>query len=333
MDGDTLHPIGELARRTGLTVKTIRFYSDRGIVPPAGRTPAGYRLYGSDAVARLDLVRTLRELGLDLPTIRKVVDRELPLPDVAAAHAAALAVRIRALRLRHAVLTAVARRGSTPEEMEHMHELAGLSEDERRRLVGDFLDAVFGGTDAGPASAGEIACPTTRLTAAPAAGPLAGVMRSMTPELPDDPADEQLDAWLELAELSRDPDFRAAVRRLMEDDAADRAVAGAGAVPRRDPVAVVRDTAGPAMTAGIDPDSPRADPVVASVTAHYADLLGRPDDTALRHRLLARLTAAGDPRRERYLRLLAVINGWQAPESLTPVLDWFDRALRARTPA
>lgn len=313
MDGDALHPIGELSRRTGLTVKTIRFYSDRGIVPPAGRSPAGYRLYGADAVARLALVRTLRELGLDLPTIREVLDRGVALPDVAAAHAEALAVRIRVLRLRHAVLTAVARRGSTPEETELMHTLAGLSEDERRRLVGDFLDAVFGGPDAAPASA--------------------GVMRSMTPELPDDPEPEQLDAWLELAELSRDPDFRAALRRLTEDDAADRATAGGGAVPRRDPVATVRDAAAPALAAGIDPDSPRADPVVASVTAQYADVLGRQDDAALRHRLLARLAAAGDPRRERYLQLLAVVNGWRAPESLTPAVDWFTRALRARTPA
>lgn len=78
MDGDTLYSIGDLARRTGLTVKTIRFYSDRGIVAPTGRSPAGYRLYDIDAVARLDFVRTLRALGLDLPTIRKVVDRELP---------------------------------------------------------------------------------------------------------------------------------------------------------------------------------------------------------------------------------------------------------------
>jgi DNA-binding transcriptional MerR regulator len=36
MDGDTLYSNGELARRTGLMVKTIRFHSDRGIVPPAG---------------------------------------------------------------------------------------------------------------------------------------------------------------------------------------------------------------------------------------------------------------------------------------------------------
>jgi hypothetical protein len=61
-------------------------------------------------------VRTLRELGADLPAIRKVVHRELPLPAVAAAHAGTLDVQIRILRLRlrRAVLTAVARRGSTP---------------------------------------------------------------------------------------------------------------------------------------------------------------------------------------------------------------------------
>ncbi|MER6581927.1 MerR family transcriptional regulator, partial [Nonomuraea sp. NPDC001023] len=112
MDGGTLYTIGDLARRTGLPVRTIRFYSDRGIVPPVERSPAGYRLYDAAAAARLDLVRTLRDLGVDLVTVRKVVDRELTLAQVAAAHAEALAVRIRTLRVRRAVLRAVARRGS-----------------------------------------------------------------------------------------------------------------------------------------------------------------------------------------------------------------------------
>ena len=76
-DGGTLYSIGDLARRTGLAVRTIRFYSDRGIVAPAGRSPAGHRLYDAGAVARLDLVRTLRELDVDLPTIRKVANQEL----------------------------------------------------------------------------------------------------------------------------------------------------------------------------------------------------------------------------------------------------------------
>lgn len=311
MEGDTLYSIGDLARRTGLTVKTIRFYSDRGIVPPIARSPAGYRLYGIDAVARLDLVRTLRDLGLDLPTIRKVVDREVSLPEVAAAHAEALAVQIRTLRLRRAVLTAVARRGSTPEEMELMHKLAKLSEDERRRLIGDFLDTAFGGPDADAA--------------------FAGIRRSMTPELPDNPEPEQVEAWVELAELSQDPDFRASVRRMAEHHAAERAQ-GDTTLLRRDSAAMVRDHAGPALAAGVDPASPQADPVVAAVTAQYAHVFGRPDDLDLRRRLLTRLESANDPRREQYLRLLAVINGWPAPESLAPVLDWFVQALRARIP-
>lgn len=310
MDGDTLHSIGELARRTGLTVKTIRFYSDRGIVTPTSRSPAGYRLYSVDAVARLDLVRTLRELGLDLPTIRKVVDREISLPEVAAAHAEALAVQIRVLCLRRAVLTAVAERGSTPEETELMHRLTQLSEDERRRLVGEFLDVVFGGFDNAPV--------------------FAGVMRSMTPELPDSPEADQVQAWVELAEMSQDPAFRAALRRMAEDQAAEQAHAVTPG-PRRDISAVVRDRAGRALTAGIDPASPQADPIVAAFTAHYAHLLGRPDDAEVRRRLVDRLESVNDPRRERYLRLLAVVNGWPAPESPAPAFDWSIQALRVRT--
>ncbi|GLW99906.1 MerR family transcriptional regulator [Microtetraspora sp. NBRC 16547] len=311
MDGDTLYSIGDLARRTGLTVKAIRFYSDRGIVPPTDRSPAGYRRYGIDAVARLDLVRTLRDLGLDLPTIRKVVDQEISLPEVAAAHAEALAVQIRTLRLRRAVLTAVARRGSTPEEMDFMHKLARLSEDERRRLIDDFLDTAFGGLDVDHG--------------------FAATRRSMTPELPDDPEAEQVEAWVELAELSQDPGFRALMRRMAEQHADDHARGDAMGL-RRDSTAAVRDQVGPALEAGITPASPQADQVVAAVMAEYAHVLGRPDDVDLRRQLLSRLETANDPRREAYLQLLAVINGWPAPESLAPALDWFIRALRARIP-
>jgi DNA-binding transcriptional MerR regulator len=309
MDGDRLYSIGDLARRTGLAVRTIRFYSDNGIVSPAGRSPAGYRLYHAGAVARLNLVRTLRELGVDLPAIRKVVNQELSLPAVAAAHAEALDVQIRILRLRRAVLTAVARQGSTPQEMDLMHQLARLSEDERQRLIGDFLHAVVGDPGAGPS--------------------FAGIRRSMTPELPDGPDAEQIQAWAELAGLSQDPDFRASMRQIAADEAAEQSHRSAPAL-RRGLVAVVRDQAGPALAACIDPASPQASPIVAALTAHYARVLGHPRDAGLQRQVLARLETANDPRRERYLTLLAVINGWPAPESLTPVLEWSIQALDAR---
>ena len=311
MESGTLCSIGELARRTGLTVKTIRFYSDRGIVVPAHRTPAGYRRYGPDAVARLALVRTLRELGLGLDAIRQVVDRELTLGDVAAQHAAALEVQIGILRLRRAVLTAAAGRGpTTSEEMERMHRLARLTGDERRRLTDEFLDAVFAGL-------GRDADHT-------------GIRRSMTPELPDDPTEEQLEAWIELAELSLDPDFRARVRSGAEGRAADLPDGGFGQ-PRPDVVAIARDHAAAALATGITPQSSRADHVVAAITADCSRVLGRPDDGELCRRLLRQLTAANDPRRDRYFRLLALINDWPPPERLAPALDWSVTALRLRT--
>jgi DNA-binding transcriptional MerR regulator len=78
--------IGELARRTGLPVKTIRFYSDEGLLPPTDRTPAGYRLYDTAALARLELVRTLRELGLGLADVERALTRETTVPRLAIRH-------------------------------------------------------------------------------------------------------------------------------------------------------------------------------------------------------------------------------------------------------
>ncbi|MGV9662183.1 helix-turn-helix domain-containing protein [Nocardia niigatensis] len=108
MDDETLYTIGALAERTGLTVTTIRFYSDKGIVPATMYSPGGYRRYDIEDVARLELVRTLRELGMDLATVRRVLSRETSLTEVATAHVEAVDVQIRVLRLRRAV----ANRGS-----------------------------------------------------------------------------------------------------------------------------------------------------------------------------------------------------------------------------
>jgi DNA-binding transcriptional MerR regulator len=309
MDGGTLYSIGELARRTGLTVKTIRFYSDRGVVPPADRTAAGYRRYGPGAVARLALVRTLRELGLGLDAIRRVTDRELTLGQVAAEHAAALNVQIGVLRLRQAVLAAAAGREPTYEEMERMHQLATLTEAERRRLIDAFLDAVLDGDGASPVRA--------------------AVRRSLTPELPVSPTQQQIEAWVELAELSLDPGFRDVMRRMADDHLADPS-RGAGTPPRPDVVAVTREVVAAAVRAGVGPESPQSDPVVARLTAACARAAGHPDDAPLRARLLHRLETANDPRRDRYVALLAVVNAWPAPEPLAPLLDWSIRALRAR---
>ena len=61
--------VGELARRTGLTVRTLHHYDAIGLLAPSARSEAGYRLYGPDDIARLHAIQALRLLGLPLAEI------------------------------------------------------------------------------------------------------------------------------------------------------------------------------------------------------------------------------------------------------------------------
>ena len=65
--------IGELAKRTGTSVKTIRYYDRVGVLRPQERSEAGYRLYGEDALGRYRLVRAAQAVGLSLCEIRQVI--------------------------------------------------------------------------------------------------------------------------------------------------------------------------------------------------------------------------------------------------------------------
>jgi len=65
--------IGEVASRSGVSRKALRLYEARGILPPAQRTPTGYRIYPSEVLGVLAFVADGRRLGLTLAEIRRVV--------------------------------------------------------------------------------------------------------------------------------------------------------------------------------------------------------------------------------------------------------------------
>jgi DNA-binding transcriptional MerR regulator len=313
MDGnDERLTIGQLARRTGLSVKTIRWYSDQGLVPPAGRTAAGYRLYGIEALARLELVRTLRRLGIDLRTIEGVLAREVDLAEVAATHAEALDAEIRGLRLRRAVLRIVATRGPSPEEVDRMHELARLSEEERRHIITDFVDDAFGGLSIDPEFENR--------------------MRSVMPDLPDEPSAEQIDAWIELANLVGDDGFRRRIRQMAEQHSAaverGEQPGGGGAEASQAGVALVSGKAGAALAGGIDPASDEGQAVLGELMAEWAAATGATDTPEFRATLLANLDTGTDRRAERYWQLLGIINGWPPIPTVVPAFEWVIAALR-----
>jgi DNA-binding transcriptional MerR regulator len=67
--------VGELARRTGLTIRTLHHYDEIGLLQPTLHTESGHRLYTAGDVARLQQVLSLRQLGFSLEEIRDCLDR------------------------------------------------------------------------------------------------------------------------------------------------------------------------------------------------------------------------------------------------------------------
>ncbi|GAA4977903.1 MerR family transcriptional regulator [Actinoplanes utahensis] len=100
--------IGELSRRTGVSVRALRHYEDAGVLP-AGRCANGYRVYGDDAVGQVRRIRAMLDSGLPLRIVREVlpyldgpaeVMPEVPCPylvDQVAEQLAQLDERIRSL--------------------------------------------------------------------------------------------------------------------------------------------------------------------------------------------------------------------------------------------
>ena len=66
--------IGEVARRTGLSVKTIRFYCDDGLLQPKGRSDAGYRLFDDENLAELTIIRALRSMDVAIPELSRILE-------------------------------------------------------------------------------------------------------------------------------------------------------------------------------------------------------------------------------------------------------------------
>lgn len=308
-----MNTIGEVARRTGLSVSAIRFYADEGIVPASGLNSAGHRLYDVTAVARLELIRTLRELGTGLEEIRRLMDGETTLRYLLAEHLELVERQGRDLRARRSVLRALNRPDEQWERAALMHRLVSMSDEERERLVDDFwADA---GTDL-PADFAE------RL----------GAMR---PRLPDDPGAGQLDAWIELADLLRDDVFRGEVRAYLRDTYTGFPGSVMMSAPVQDHIhgvaARVMERILSAHRSGLPPESAYARELVGELALESAAAVGLADSPERRERLasaylmLSELDNSEHDKRfaathGRYLALVSRVNA-------TPPDPWADTDL------
>lgn len=277
--------IGELARRSGVSVKTLRFWSDEGLLPPAKRSKSGYRLYAEDATIRLDLVRTLRDAGLGLEAIKKVLRNDLSLADALRLQLTAVEAHASSLQRVAAALRAALRTGEPSEgDLRRLCAVTQLTSDERKLVIERYYQRIADGI--------------------PPDSPWKKLAQSKSPELPENPTPEQLDAWIELSELLNDESF---VEQQLKS-AREAAAAGLDMAKLRHANFEAARTAAEARASGATPDSAAARAVVEAFVAGIADAANKPVDAALRRGMYERYVAF-DPRHPRYWDLLAIVTG------------------------
>lgn len=304
---DQIYSIGELSQLCGISVRRLRFYSDKGLLPPSARTESGYRMYSGADLARLDLVLALRDAGVSLEQIRKVLGKRESLAETLALRLKTIEAEIRTKRRIAAALRAtLAIHDPTPNDLRRLWTVTRLSQTEFRAAVERFYDEVTGDAGMDPAWKKQM-------------------VDAGTPDLPDDPTPEQLDAWSELMGILSDTDYVRAMR-------ADMAAMWNGDF---DPVAYAEASDAvfarvrAALAEGLEPNSAIGKEIAEDWLDRSARAMKKEPDRAF---LDWQLNAyrKHHARSARYQELMAILQGKKAPHPAGREWNWIVDAMRQR---
>lgn len=309
---ERLYRIGELAERSGVSAKTIRFYSDSGVLPPTQVSASGYRLYSDADRVRLDLIRALRDTGIDLPTISGLLHEQISATEALALQLEATEAALRTIRRQRALLKAALGRGeaSALTYLDRARAIARLNALERENFLSTQLERAFAGV-------------------AVDEGWKAHFWQGAVLDLPEELTEAQFAAWLELAELVTDESF---IQRLNE---MGKESWGTGRPPKATAdwghdLNRLYLAAAEASKAGHSPYDPRGQHLVAQYIAGHARTADRLDDEEFPAELLATIERNTDPRAARYWELIAILKGWPTESPIAIGHAWLIDGLRWR---
>ena len=290
--------VGELARDAGVSPQILRHYERLGLLRPR-RTASAYRLYSAEDRARLDVIRTLRELDIDLATIGRVLRGATDLRATAELHVTTLEHQAALIRRRVAVLRASLRHSGDLDasRIRRLHALARLERADKGRFIAEQLGKRM--AESGPPALRRAILDATRI------------------ELPDDATLEQFDAWLELAELVSEEEFLAHYRA----KPARVALPSAGAQK-------AQADAWHAIERGVQPDDEAARPIVRRWVRALARQRGRTDERAFAAELLQAEESGRFAKEQRFWQLLAALRPEMAKHPSFVVGPWLMRAAR-----
>jgi len=305
------YTIGELSRRTGVPVKTIRYYHEEKILEPHGTTDAGYRLYTESDEERLTTIRSFRGLGFSIDAIRTMLDNPEDARTLAQLQLHVLQQQLKALRRQEAIVQSALVLESDEDiraRLQLANAAASLAAEERRANVDAFLERASSGH--------RLSNPSK-------------IRQMALLDLPDELEPRQLEAWIELSALLHDDAFLEVLHKQQRpfDGDVDEALA--------------RET-GPQMFAitreaqalydrGATPEDPDVRAVAEKWLTLFARMMRREPDAAFRQWMIAFASETNDPRIERFWQLVGTLRGQCIP-SFTKAYALLIDAMRTAAP-
>ncbi|WDL98616.1 MerR family transcriptional regulator [Alicyclobacillus sp. ALC3] len=261
-----LYSIGEAAKLTGLSVKAIRHYANEGVVTPAARSEAGYRLYATDDIWRLTLVRQLREMEFGLPQISRILNQAADVATVIDWHKRALDLQITHLTDIRARLDLIPQDAVGESSFAHLHivlEAMKMSTEEKKA----WLEARWS----------ETMIPDTATDDWRTA-----FLQQLKESLPTQWGAEQTAAWTDLQALLNDPQFRDEMQQMVQPFWQMIDHGRVQPEPWSQSMGALMDHAIAAQQAGHGPESARVQAVVDEWIDLFANAFHMPvDDTFL----------------------------------------------------
>jgi DNA-binding transcriptional MerR regulator len=131
--------IGEVAERTGVTQRTLRFYEEKGLLKPPSRMDGGFRLYSEEDVKRVQKIRRLQELlGTSLAEIKEMVDAETVLRELRAQYNPEAELTEKRRQLEKAIEVTHAQHAIVKQKTKQMREME-LQLEERLKLFDRWM--------------------------------------------------------------------------------------------------------------------------------------------------------------------------------------------------
>ena len=307
---DALYKIGEVSRLSGVSVKTVRHYSDKGVLPPSGYTEGGYRLYSGADRARLELIRTLRAAGFDLATIRRLLEGEGDPSEALKLQAEAMDLQLRNLKRQRVLLESAIGHDDDAKAYypDRARALGLLEAKEREAFLAEHLEKGLEGVPIDP-------------------DVKAWFWRAIVTDMPEDLDEEQLEAWAELARLASDETFIEALRKQTKPvwEAAEGSFDSPG---WNRATRAALDEASKFVREGRLPTEKHEQRVVEDWIEASARALGKQDDPSFAGWVLSHHERTYDPRMERYWELIATLKRWEYDPTIAEAYRWLIEGLR-----